>query len=205
LSIQARNVQQAASLEAMRERLAPLRAGIERARRLTEQLLSLARVQAGTPPITNVDVAALARELIGEYLPLAEAKGIDLGLDERVPLTINAAPDSLRLVLRNGLENALKYVPEGGDVTLRVDADDAYAHIDIVDNGPGIPAAERARVLDPFYRLPGARGQGSGLGLTIAMEAAARLGGNLDLLDRPESSGLVYRYRQRRAASAGSA
>jgi two-component system OmpR family sensor kinase len=205
LSIQARNVQQAASLEAMRERLAPLRAGIERARRLTEQLLSLARVQAGTLPITDVDVPALARELIGEYLPLAEAKGIDLGLDERVPLTINAAPDTLRLVLRNGLENALKYVPEGGEVTLRVDADDADANIDIVDNGPGIPAAERARVLDPFYRIPGAQGQGSGLGLTIAREAAARLGGSLDLSDREECSGLVYRYRQPRAASAGSA
>ena len=205
LSIQARNVQQAGSLEAMRERLAPLRAGIERARRLTEQLLSLARVQAGTLPITDVDVPALARELIGEYLPLAEAKGIDLGLDERAPLTINAAPDTLRLVLRNGLENALKYVPEGGEVTLRVDADDADANIDIVDNGPGIPAAERARVLDPFYRIPGAQGQGSGLGLTIAREAAARLGGSLDLSDREECSGLVYRYRQPRAASAGSA
>jgi two-component system OmpR family sensor kinase len=205
LSVQAQNLQQAASPEAMHERFAPLQAGIERARKLTEQLLRLARIQAGTEPTVDVDVSALARELIGEYLPLAEAKGIDVGLDERVALTIDAAPDNLRLVITNGLENALKYVPAGGEVTIRLDATDLYAIIDIVDNGPGIPEAERARVLDPFYRTPGTRGEGSGLGLTIAREAAGRLGGNLDLLDRPEGSGLVVRYRQRRAATASSA
>lgn len=198
LSIQAQNLEQAGTLEAMRERVQPLQAGIERARRLTEQLLSLARTQAGTTEHIVVDVSALVRELIAEYLPMAEAKGIDLGLDEAAPLTLTAAPESLRLVLRNALENALKYVPEGGEITLRLYSDGAGDVIEVVDNGPGIPVAERERVFDPFYRMPGVTGEGSGLGLAIAKEAATGLNGRLSLLDRQNGSGLVLRYRQSR-------
>lgn len=196
LSVQAQNLQQATSLETICERVVPLQAGIERARKLTEQLLSLARIQAGRVATTKVDVSALARELIAECLPMAEAKGIDLGLEEVAPLRVEAAPETLRLVLKNGLENALKYAPEGGQVTLRTDVDATSAIIDIVDNGPGMPISERERAFDPFYRLPGAIGEGSGLGLAIAREAAANQGGSLRLLDRPQGTGLVFRYRQ---------
>lgn len=198
LSLQAQNLEQAGTLETMRDRVLPLQAGIERARKLTEQLLSLARMQTGTTEQMVVDVSAMVRELIAEYLPMAEAKGIDLGLDEAAPLTLTAAPESLRLVLRNALENALKYVPEGGEITLRLYSDDAGDVIEVVDNGPGIPVAERERVFDPFYRVPGATGEGSGLGLAIAREAAANLVGSLSLLDRQDGVGLVFRYHQSR-------
>ncbi|AUB82804.1 sensor histidine kinase [Candidatus Thiodictyon syntrophicum] len=182
----------------MHERVLPLQAGIERARQLTEQLLNLARAQAGGVPISEVDIPALARELIADYLPMAEAKGIDLGLDEVASVRIEAAPETLRLVLKNGLENALKFTPAGGEVTLRLAADDTSAIIDIIDNGPGLPDCEYERVLDPFYRLPGALGEGSGLGLAIAREAAAAQGGSLRLHARPQGSGLVFHYRQPR-------
>ena len=195
LAVQARNLREAATPEAMRERVEPLQAGIARAHQLTEQLLSLARVQAGPAPNLPIDVAALARELIADYLPLAEARGIDLGLDERAPVRIEAARETLRLVLKNGLENALKYTPSGGEVTVRLAADAGAAVIDILDDGPGIPAAERARVFDPFYRTLGTNGGGSGLGLAIAREAAASLGGSLSLLDRTPKAGLIFRYR----------
>ena len=198
LSVQATNLKQAASLEAMRQRILPLEAGLERARKLTEQVLSLAKTQAERLTSTEVDASAMARELIAQYLPMAEVKGIDLGLSETAPLTLNAAPDILRLVISNALDNALKYVPDAGVVTLRLYTDDDSAVIEVVDNGPGIPAAERQRVADPFYRIPGTAGEGSGLGLAIAMEAATSLGGSVILLDRPEGSGLVFRYRQSR-------
>ena len=198
LSVQAQNLRQAGSLEAMRERVVPLLAGIERARHLTEQLLNLARTQAGSCSETNVDVSTMARELIAEYLPLAEAKRIDLGLDETAPLSLHAAPEALRLILRNGLENALKYTPEGGEVTLRLMSDQDNAVIEIVDNGPGIPPSERERVFDSFYRVPGTPGEGSGLGLAIARAAASRLGGIVSLYERQEGTGLVFRYRQGR-------
>ncbi len=200
LSVQARNLDHAESLETMRERIRPLQAGIERARKLTEQLLSLARMQAGAPATAAVDVSSLARELIAEYLPIAESKGVDLGLEETVALRIDAVPDALRMVLKNGLENALQYAAAGGEVTLRLDADEQGAVIDIVDNGPGIPVSERERVFTPFHRLPETAGEGSGLGLAIAREAAATQGGSLELLDRQQGTGLVFRYRQGRVS-----
>lgn len=198
LSIQAQNLRQAGSLDAMHERVVPLQAGIERARQLTEQLLNLARIQAGTAEDTVVDVSTMARELIAEYFSSAEAKGIDLGLEEAAPLAVRATPEALRLILKNALENALKYTPENGEVTIRLLLDGDSAVIEVVDNGPGIPVSERERVFDSFYRMPGTVGEGSGLGLSIAREAALRLGGAVSLDGRPNASGLVFRYRQRR-------
>ncbi len=197
LSVQAQNLRHVGSPEAARERVIPLLAGIERARHLTEQLLSLARTQAGTTSKTDVDVSAMARELIAEYLPLAEARGIDLGLDEDAPLSLHASAEALRLILRNGLENGLKYAPDGGEVTVRLLSDHGDAIIEVADNGPGIPASERERVFDAFYRMPDAAGEGSGLGLAIAREAANRLGGSLSLHEREQGPGLIFRYRQR--------
>ena len=121
-----------------------------------------------------------------------------MGLEERAPVHITTDPGSLRLVLRNGLENALKYGREGGQVTVRIDADQDQAIIEVIDDGPGIPAADRDRVLEPFRRLPQASGQGSGLGLSIAREAAIRQGGSLELAERDGQTGLIFRYRQRR-------
>ncbi|HCZ13870.1 MAG TPA: two-component sensor histidine kinase [Candidatus Accumulibacter sp.] len=198
LSVQIQNLAHAGSLDAVGERVRPLQAGIERARQLTEQLLNLARTQAGSNGQTEVDVSLLARELIADLLPCAEDKGIDLGLDEITRLRIRGAPEAFRLIIRNALENALKYTPEGGEVTLRLRSGDQCTTIEVVDNGPGIPALERERVFDSFYRIPGNGSEGSGLGLTIAREAATRLGGTVSLHARHEGSGLLFRYRQGR-------
>jgi two-component system, OmpR family, sensor kinase len=199
LQLQAQNIEGAESLQEARERLAPLRGGIERARRLTEQLLSLARAQASPAGKSTLDVASLAREIIAEYLPAARAKGVDLGMDEVESLHVDGAPETLRMILGNAIDNAIRYTPRGGEVTLRLrrDADDAV--IEVIDSGPGIAAAERERVFDPFRRLDGASGEGSGLGLAIARDAAARLGGEVSLHDRDAGTGLVLRYRQKRS------
>lgn len=198
LSLQARNLSQAATPEAMRERVAPLQEGIERARHLTEQLLSLARTQAGGNGEAEIDVAALARELIAESLPHAEARDIDLGLDEWVALTLRGNPDALRLIVKNALENALKFSPEGGVVTVRLVSEDGAGVIEIVDSGPGIPPEAREQVFAAFHRLPGGgegSGEGSGLGLAIAREAATRLGGSIHLETNPSGRGLLFQYR----------
>ena len=203
LSLQAQNLENAASLEAMRERVAPLRAGIERARRLTEQLLALARAQAAEAQAAPVELPALAREILAEHVALAEARGIDLGLDLQSEPAVSGPPELLRLILRNALENALRYTPRGGEVTLRVDVQGEDAVVEVTDTGPGIPEAERERVFQPFYRLSGEAGDGagSGLGLAIARDAAARLGGAVSLEPGPQGIGLVFRYRQLRLAS----
>ena len=198
LSIQSQNLLHAGSLEEMRTRVSPLFAGIERAKHLTEQLLNLARTQADAREQVATNVSSMARELIAEFLPLAEARHIDLGLDEISPISLHAEPDTLRLIFRNALENALKYTPEGGVVTLRLIPEDGSAIIEIVDNGPGIPVSERERVFDSFYRMPGTMGEGSGLGLAIAREAASRLGGTISLHEPHQGCGLVFRYQQMR-------
>ena len=196
LAVQAENLARAGTLELMRERVVPLQQGIARASQLTGQLLVLAGTQAGANGVALIDVAALARELIAEYLPLAEDRQIDLGLDEVAPVCVTGEPDVLRLILKNALENAIKYSPQGGEVTLRLLTDGQDAVIEIVDNGPGIPVSEHERVFDPFYRMPGSAGVGSGLGLAIASEAAIRLGGSLSLHEHQSGGGLLVRYRQ---------
>lgn len=196
LSLQAQNLSQAESAEALRERLLPLQAGIERARKLTVQLLSLARLQSGMDTGSEVDISALARELIAEFLPLAESRNIDLGIEEMAAFSLRADPEALRLVLRNALENALKYTPQGGHVTLRLEQQENEAVIEVIDDGPGIPASEQERVFDAFYRLPDSRAEGSGLGLAIAQETASGLGGSISLRSGEARPGLVFSYRQ---------
>lgn len=196
LSLQVQNLESADSLGVMRERVAPLKTGIERARRLTVQLLSLARTQAGTLTLEKVDLSKLARELVADYLPLAEAKGIDLGLDEARPVSLVTEPDTLRLILKNAVDNAMRYTPRNGEVTVRLVKNDDAVVIEVVDSGPGIPASEQERVFDPFYRLADTPGEGSGLGLAIARDAAARLGGLVSLEQSASGTGTVFRYRQ---------
>jgi two-component system OmpR family sensor kinase len=198
VSLQAENLMSAESLDVVHERLIPLRAGIQRARQLTEQLLNLAKTQTGANGSSEINISVMAREMIADYLPLAEAKNIDLGLDEVTSLSLRTDPEGLRLILRNALENALKYAPNGGEVTLRIFSDEKSAIIEIIDNGQGIPVSEYERVFDAFYRIPGSLGEGSGLGLAIAKEAAIKLGGTLSLHARQKNSGLVVRYSQAR-------
>lgn len=196
LSLQAQNVGHAETAEAMRARLVPLQAGIERARNLTVQLLNLARTQSGALEPAAVNISQLARELIAEYLPMAEAKEIDLGMEEIDNLVLYSHAETLRLILRNALDNALKYTQRGGEVTLRLAQDGGTAIIEVVDNGPGIADDRKAQAFSPFYRVEEASGEGSGLGLAIAREAAGRLGGEVRLLDNERGKGLVFQYRQ---------
>jgi two-component system, OmpR family, sensor kinase len=197
LSVQAQNLQQAASLRIAQERGVALQAGIERTKQLTEQLLTLAGTQIETKQDNVISLATMARTLIAEYAPMAEAKNIDLGLEEIASFPIHASFDTLWLILKNALENALKYTATGGEVTLRLLVIDGDAVIEIVDNGPGIPSSEHKRVFDAFYRMPDTQGEGSGLGLVIAREAATRLGGVVSLHNRHGCSGLIFRYKQR--------
>lgn len=198
IAVQAQNVKNADSLQAMRERLTLLQEGIERARRLSEQLLNLAKSQTDAADFAPIDVLALGRDLIAEFMPVAEEKGIDLGFADVADLQMSATPEVLRQILRNAIENALNYTPVGGQVSLRMASEAGADVIEVIDDGPGIPPAERERVFDAFYRMPGSNGLGSGIGLAIARESARRLGGEVSLHERPGRTGLIFRYRQAR-------
>jgi two-component system sensor histidine kinase TctE len=138
-------------------------------------LLSLAR--AGThehPAHADVDLVALGRETVLDWVPRAVEGGIDLGFEapEGSPRTvIRGDPLLLREMLSNLIDNAVRYTPCGGAVTVAVALHPAPM-LTVADNGPGIPPAERERVLQPFYRGADNAAPGTGLGLSIVNEIA---------------------------------
>lgn len=194
MKLQAQNLEHAHSPEAMRARLKTLQEGLARSGSLLEQLLSLARqqnVQAHT--MQTFDVEIVMRQAVGDIYPLAEARQIDLGIAASLPLLFSGLPETFYALLRNALDNAVRYTPIGGriDVRSRVEGDTII--VEVEDTGPGIAVEERERVFDAFYRVSGARGEGSGLGLTIAATAAEQLGGSISL-HQGRSGGLLFRY-----------
>jgi two-component system, OmpR family, sensor kinase len=159
-----------------------LRSGIERSIALVEQLLALARLEGqGEEPAEAVDLEELARQTVAQLLPLAHARSVDLGLASGETVQVTGNRDSLHLILRNLLDNAVKYAPAGGRVDITLGRDEAGAWLAVEDSGPGIPQAEQERVFDRFYRVPGSEAEGSGLGLSIVKMVADRLGAQVRL------------------------
>jgi two-component system OmpR family sensor kinase len=187
------------------EAMADLAAGLDREARLVQQLLTLARVEpeaaATASPHVEVALAELVREAVADHVLLAEAKGIDLGAGAVVEaVRVEGEPVGLRTLLGNLVDNALRYTPSGGRVDLSVSEAEAGPCLEVADSGPGIPVAERARVFDRFYRLPGAAASGSGLGLAIVKAIAGRHGARVELADTP-GGGLTVRVSFPRAGA----
>jgi len=179
--------------------LARLKAGVQRSTRLVQQLLDLARQdEAAARPATRVDLAAVAREVVVEQAPHAEARGIDLGLDASAA-PVEGDSEGLRVALGNLVDNAIRYTPAGGKVDVRVRTEGDAAIAEVLDTGPGIPPEERERVLDRFHRGAGATNSSSGLGLALAREIAGRHGAAIELRGRDGGPGLCARIRFARA------
>jgi two-component system, OmpR family, sensor kinase len=183
--------------------------GVARAIRLIEQMLAFARQEPrADAPRAPVALEGIAREVVAELVPLADAHHIDLGIAGAQPVSVLGDGEALRTLLRNLVDNAVRYTQAGGRVDVSVaDAGTAGARralLKVTDNGPGIPAAERERVLDRFYRRAGTSPPGSGLGLAIVKAIADTHGATLELADAPDGRGLRVSVRFP-AESAGSA
>ena len=204
LSLQAERLHAAPMSPEATERLETLQAGIRRSRHLLEQLLLLARAQnarwgqgqaAATVASAPAAVAVLPvmRRVLEDLLPLADQKGLNLGIsaapgathDTEADEQIRVAADEMALytLLRNLVDNAIRYTPAGGQIDLWVDQRGTEVVMAVQDDGPGIPAEERARVVDPFYRVLGTGESGSGLGLSIVDTLVGNLKGRLRLDD----------------------
>ena len=187
---------------ALKQSLEYIAHSTERAAHMVNQLLSMARAEAkaqARPPVA-VDLAALARETVRDFVPKAMDKRIDLGYEgpgDHAPAgeashgTLLGQPTLARELVRNLVDNALQYTPAGGAVTARV-VHDPFGQVVVLqveDTGPGIPEAERSLVLQPFYRALGTNVDGSGLGLAIVHEIAQQHGAELSIADaRPRGS-----------------
>jgi len=173
-----------------------LSSGVQRAIRLVEQMLALARQEPrADSQRVPVRLDDLSREIVAELVPLADAGRIDLGVAAAQPATVAADADALRTLLRNLVDNAVRYTPPGGRVDVSVEAPprgaSGGARLTVTDDGPGIAQAERARVFDRFYRRPGTAPPGSGLGLAIVKAIADAHGASVELAAGPAGKGLA--------------
>ncbi|RUP29408.1 MAG: sensor histidine kinase [Curvibacter sp.] len=181
------------------EQLDKLRQATRRTSQLANQLLALSRADARAmeaQPMQRVDLLALCESLLEAHLDAATARGIDLGLAAQVAHA-TGHEWLLRELLANLIDNAIRYTPRGGSVTIRcgqLEVGEAMLpYLAVEDDGPGIAPAERNRVTERFYRVPGTVGEGSGLGLAIAHEIARVHHSCLELMSGPGQCGLLVR------------
>lgn len=172
-----------------------LSAGIDRATRLVEQLLALARQEAGGAPAEPVDLRAVAQLALADVAPAAQARQMDLGLLDSETVTVPGNAEALRMLARNLLDNAIKYTPPGGRVDVQVRAVDGHAELTVEDSGPGIPPEHRERALQRFVRVTGDAAPGSGLGLAIVQAVAQAHGASVALDASPRLGGLRVTVR----------
>ena len=150
-----------------------LSAGVQRAIRLVEQLLALARQEPRADAArVAVPLAELARAGVAELVPLADARHIDLGLANATEVSVRGDPEGLRTLVRNLVDNAVRYTPAGGRVDVSVEDWGAGARLSVSDNGPGIAPDILPRIFEPFAQFPddAAHVGSAGLGLYIAKE-----------------------------------
>jgi len=177
-----------------------MRSTTDQTTRLVNQLLTLARAEPSAlaaEELALVDLASLARATASEWVPAARRKRIDLGYDgeEKDALTVRGNPLLLRELIANLIDNAIRYTPQEGRVTVRLAAADKSIVLEVEDNGPGIPAAERERVFERFYRGKTASAEGSGLGLAIVQDICRSHQAAVALSEPPSGHGLLVRVR----------
>jgi two-component system, OmpR family, sensor kinase len=175
-------------------RLAELRAGIQRATRLSGQLLEQAHIDSGAQIATAaVDLDAALKEVHALYDPAASLAAIDLALDVHSQARVHTDARRLLLIFGNLLDNALRYTPAHGRIELRALRSGGTATVEVRDQGPGIPDEEIPRVFERFRKAPGDSRAGSGLGLATVQSLVRQLGGSISLHNRPDGAGLVAR------------
>lgn len=189
LSLQLQLLDRARDEEARREARAKLGAAVDRAIHLASQLLTLARSEPEGAPVAldRIVLASSARAGIADVHTLAAERGIELSLEADDSARVSGDADALRVLVRNLVDNAVRYTPAGGRVQVQVGSmasgAERSATLEVADTGPGIPASERERAFDRFVRRHDAADGGTGLGLAIVKAIADRHGARVSLDD----------------------
>jgi two-component system OmpR family sensor kinase len=185
LKLQAHTLARASDETARIQGLGRLLGGVDRAARLVEQLLVLAReepLSLETEPVA-MSLPGTISQALSDVAPFAHSRHIECQCGPLTQAQILGDADSLRVMIRNLLDNAVRYTPEHGMVRVDLVADDAAVVLSLQDSGAGIPAPDRARVFDRFYRVQGTSPSGSGLGLAIVKAIAERHAATVTLSD----------------------
>lgn len=170
--------------------------GIDRASRLVEQLLNLARQDPPlqTAAVRRVDIPACLELAAGDAARFALLKNIEIQYEGVRDMEVVGDAEGWQIMLRNLLDNAVRYTPENGTVRVTLQAEGSNGVVTIEDSGPGIGEQDRQRVFDRFYRVPGSPPGGSGLGLAIVKAIADRHGASVTM-ERAALGGLLVRIR----------
>lgn len=177
--------------QSRRKGLQSLAQSVNRATQMIQQLLSLARLGGDNIPLSGIMLDTVAREVATTLSPLALKKDIALSYEADESLMIEGNDEVLEIAIRNMIDNAIKYTPQHGTISLVVRRSSDYAEFAVIDSGAGIQAEHLALVTERFYRIPGNRAIGSGLGLSIVRRAAEIMKGRLVLENREDGSGLI--------------
>jgi two-component system OmpR family sensor kinase len=193
LSLQTENLDPLDMPPAARDRLEVLKGGIRRTRHLLEQLLALARQDlAPREAGEEVYLDQIAKGVVADLLAESSARDVDLGFATAEPVSVTADPLAILSLVRNLIENAVKYTPNGGRVDLSIYREAGAAVLKVEDNGPGVAPQDIERIFEPFYRGRRPSGDGSGLGLSIVRCIVDKYGGSIEFenLTGTERSGL---------------
>jgi two-component system OmpR family sensor kinase len=206
LSLQAENLEPVPLSAEGRDRLAALRNGMRRTQHLLEQLLALARQDAGLPDTAEpVALDRLAKEVVADLLPEAARRSVDLGFALVEPVLAIGQPVMLGTVMRNLIENAVRFTPGGGHVDIGVYREGSNAVLQIEDTGPGIATGDLDRIFEPFFRGSRPAEDGTGLGLSIVKRIVERLHGSVAIENRSEGDQTGLRATVRLPASGAAA
>ena len=176
-----------------RKRLEGILTAAQRLSHLVDQMLALARAEPSKAQTqSEISLEALVQQAAETWLPYAIDKRIDLGF-ELEPATVHGNGLLLQELLGNLLDNAVRYTPEGGTITVACGEAEGHAWLTVEDSGPGIPDNEKDRVFERFYRLPGSESSGSGLGLAIVRQIALQHGGTISVGRSSRLNGACFR------------
>jgi len=191
----------------LRETLAAMDRSVGDTIHLANQLLTRARAQHGiaNPAWGDLDLAQVAREACLELGSEAVAKRIDLAFEGECPVPLRGDPTLVREMVKNLVDNAIRYTPEGGRIAVRLSGPGEPAEIEVEDSGEGVAEADREHVFEPFHRLASSQQPGVGLGLSIVRDIARAHGARIDLGDGSGGVGLRVRVRFPSPASPASA
>lgn len=184
LSLQAENLDSVALPKVARQRVALLKQGMQRTKHLLEQLLALARHEAVASSPAEMPLAALdsvTKEIVTNLLPEALDRGLNLDFALAEPVEVRSEPVMLAALIRNLLDNALRFTPRGGTIDIGVYRENDAAVLQVEDTGPGIPSTDIDQIFEPFFRGHRPSGDGAGLGLSIVKRIVDSLGGVIAL------------------------
>ncbi len=206
LKLQTQMLQRAKTPEKRDQYLGKINEGINRATRLVQQLLTLARLDpdASDKPVSTIPLGQLVESIAEDMTPIAAQKSITITTNAHAVST-EGMEDAVRLMITNLTDNAVRYTPEGGRIELSSLDEDGRAVVLISDNGPGIPPEERQRVFDRFYRALGTKTSGTGLGLAIVMRIVSIHHGRISIEDGLDGRGTTFRIELPKSGAAAAA